>query len=115
MASEHDDEGHAPDVKSASQSEELAIARRLALMQARLIGLLPVSAPESSPPDLALHLAVALSQFVPGEIGIVGDWTTWDGRAGGAVMADEEHPRIRWVVPPPCPTAAAATAALEEA
>jgi hypothetical protein len=115
MSSRSDHEGREPHVEPPSQSEEYAIARRLALTGIKVVGLLPTSAPGEAASRLPMELGAALSHFVPGQIGIVGDWRTWDGRAGGAVVADAEQPRLARVVPPPCSTAGMATAALAEA
>jgi hypothetical protein len=108
-----DDAG--PSVERPSSPETLAIARRLAHTEARVIGLLPASKTPVDVSQLATDLACALRHFVTGQIAVVGAWSTWDGRAGGAVVPAPERSRIVHVVPPSCANTALATVALEQA
>ena len=62
-----------------------------------------------------MEWAATMADFVAGPIGVVADWSTWNGSAGGAAVADEERPRLFSLVPPPCPDAGTATPALMEA
>lgn len=96
--------------------ESAAIVRRLVRTDARVIGFLPVVDRVGrvlSP--LLIEWAATMTDFVPGPIGVVADWSTWNGSAGGTAVANEERPRLFSVVPPPCPDASTATPALKEA
>ena len=96
--------------------DSAAIVRRLVRTDARVIGLLPgVDRAAAVLSVLLTEWAATMADFVAGPIGVVADWSTWNGSAGGAAVADEERPRLFSLVPPPCPDAATATPALMEA
>lgn len=65
---------------AAASGDTVAIARRLALSAKGVIGFLPVT---RSRPDahraLLDAVATALTQFVSGEVAVVGDWRGWQG------------------------------------
>jgi hypothetical protein len=108
MFGRHRDSSHGVD--------SAVIVRRLVRTDARVIGVLP--AVDGAAAVLSVLLpewAATMAAFVAGPIGVVADWSTWNGSAGGAVVADEARPRLFSVVPPPCPDAATATPALMEA
>jgi hypothetical protein len=101
---------------SSHGSESATIVRRLVRTDARVIGFLPGvdwAAGVLSP--LLTEWAATMADFVTGPIGVVADWSTWNGSAGGAEVADEKRPRLFSLVPPPCPDAGTATPALIEA
>jgi hypothetical protein len=96
--------------------DSAVIVRRLVRTDARVIGLLPgVERAAAVLSELQTEWAATMADFVPGPIGVVADWSTWDGSVGGAVVADEERPRLFSLVPPPCQDAGTATPALMEA
>jgi hypothetical protein len=99
----------------APSPEALAIARRLARTEARVIGFLAVSKTHVDVSRVAAELGAALRHFVTGPIAVVAAWSGWDGRAGGAVVPAPDHAGLVRVVPPPCSNPALATVALEEA
>jgi hypothetical protein len=103
--------------RSSSPSiESAAIVRRLVRTNARVIGLLPgIDRATAALSVLLTEWAATMADFVAGPIGVVADWSTWNGSAGGAAVVDEERPRLVSLVPPPCPDAATATPALMEA
>jgi hypothetical protein len=110
------------------------IARHLSRAKAGVIGLLPVAGPLAAPAPLGpflSRLALALVDFVAGDVALVDAWTTWpagpphlpedDGRedaekkarAPGSSRFREIHPRVLEVSPPPCDDAASAAVALQ--
>jgi hypothetical protein len=96
--------------------ESAVIVRRLVRTDAKVIGFLPAldRVAQVLPPLLAAW-ATTMADFVSGPIGVVPDWSTWTGSAGGTAVADEQRPRLFSLLPPPCPDAATATPALMEA
>ena len=101
---------------SSQGSESAAIVRRLVRTDARVIGFLPaVDRVAGVLPPLLAEWATTMADFVTGPIGIVPDWSTWTGSAGGTAVADEQRPRLFSLLPPTCPDAATATPALMEA
>lgn len=101
---------------SSQGAESAAIVRRLVITDAKVIGFLPgIERSAAMLPPLITEWAATMTDFVTGPIGIVADWSTWNGAAGGTVVPDEERPRLVSLVPPPSPDAATATPALKEA
>jgi hypothetical protein len=101
---------------AADSVENAVIVRRLMLTDARVIGFLPaIASAARGLPDLLTHWAATATNFVAGPIGVVPDWTSWAGSAGGTVVADEQRTRLFSLVPAPCVHPSAATPGLEEA
>jgi hypothetical protein len=99
-----------------------AIARRLSQAQApaRIVGWLPVVSGVNLGPFL-VRLAVSLSSFAGGQIGVVPRWRSWAKDPGGAtgdassVRLREMAPGVVAIVPAPCPDSRAAALALQPA
>jgi hypothetical protein len=101
---------------SSQGAESAAIVRRLVITDAKVIGFLPgVERAVAVLSAFMTEWAATMADFVNGPIGIVADWSTWNGAAGGTAVPDEERPRLVSLVPPPCPDAATATPALRQA
>ena len=75
---------------SCGDGDTVAIARRLALSAMRVIGFLPVTArrPQDDSSWLA-SLAEALTEFVPGDVGLVGDWRAWTSGGESAESSND--------------------------
>jgi hypothetical protein len=97
-----------------------AIARRLSQAPARIVGWLPVVSGMNLGPFL-IRLAVSLSSFAGGKIGVVPRWRTWVKDPGGAtgdtgvVRLRAIGPDVVAIVPAPCPDSRAAALALQPA
>ena len=73
---------------SSHGSESAAIVRRLVITDARVIGFLPgLDRVARVLPALLTDWAATMADFVTGPIGVVADWSTWDGAAGGTALA----------------------------
>ena len=91
---------------SCGDGDTVAIARRLALTAMRVIGFLPVTArrPQDDSSWLG-SLAEALTEFVSGDVGLVGDWRAWTSGGGGAesgedpAAAERGASRVRRLIP----------------
>ena len=92
------------------------IVRRLVMTDAKVIGFLPaIDRGAGALPELLTEWAAMMINFVPGPVGVVAEWSTWNGAAGGAVVPDGQRSRLFSLVPPSCPEAGTATPALQEA
>jgi hypothetical protein len=70
--------------------DSVAIARRLALSAMRVIGFLPVTGRRpGADMSLLVDLAEALTEFVSGDVGLVGDWRGW-GSGGESAESSRE-------------------------
>ena len=106
---------NSPSVAEDDSAESTAVARRLAIADAHVIGFLPAT--ERAAIVLSPFLkewAARMTNFVTGEIGIIESWGSWNGQAGGDVRAHPDRPGVISLVPPACSDAATAIPALED-
>jgi hypothetical protein len=97
------------------------IARRLALAEARIVGLLPIGRTGALAP-LLVRVAAALTRFYGREVAVIERWTTWPPADAPGWGTDEAGLRFRLVrpnvvaiAPLPCVDSPSAALALQAA